>query len=176
MEGQEVVPIWDMVRMIATTRIVLPDTTVRLSAGRTQILPEEAYRAEIDSRVPLQLDPGESRTISVNVTNRSPVTWTPAETSGLFLRNRWRNQFDKQAQIRLDGSAPLTETVASGESVSIDLTIRAPSTPGYWMLYLDLADEGVAWFFEKGSPKARRGISISRWSRWARPFKRRLHS
>jgi len=34
LEDQPPVPIWDMVRMIATTRIVLPDTAVRLSAGR----------------------------------------------------------------------------------------------------------------------------------------------
>ena len=40
MGEHEIVPIWDMVRMIATTRIVLPDTTVRLSAGRTQMTDE----------------------------------------------------------------------------------------------------------------------------------------
>ncbi len=34
MEEQPPVPIWDMVRMIATTRIVIPTTAVRLSAGR----------------------------------------------------------------------------------------------------------------------------------------------
>ncbi len=34
MENQPPVPIWDMVRMIATTRIVIPTTAVRLSAGR----------------------------------------------------------------------------------------------------------------------------------------------
>jgi biotin synthase len=34
LEEQPPVPIWDMVRMIATTRIVLPRTAVRLSAGR----------------------------------------------------------------------------------------------------------------------------------------------
>lgn len=34
LEKQETVPIWDMVRMIATTRIVVPSTSVRLSAGR----------------------------------------------------------------------------------------------------------------------------------------------
>ena len=34
---QEPVPIWDMVRMVATTRIVMPMTQVRLSAGRTQM-------------------------------------------------------------------------------------------------------------------------------------------
>ena len=30
-------PIWDMVRMIATTRIIMPKTVVRLSAGRTEM-------------------------------------------------------------------------------------------------------------------------------------------
>lgn len=34
LENQPPVPIWDMVRMIATARIVLPETAVRLSAGR----------------------------------------------------------------------------------------------------------------------------------------------
>jgi len=34
LENQEQVPVWDMVRMIATTRIVMPHTSVRLSAGR----------------------------------------------------------------------------------------------------------------------------------------------
>ena len=34
---QQLVSIWDMVRMVATTRIVLPETQVRLSAGRTQM-------------------------------------------------------------------------------------------------------------------------------------------
>jgi len=37
---QPIVPIWEMVRMIATTRIVMPDTVVRLSAGRTQMSTE----------------------------------------------------------------------------------------------------------------------------------------
>ena len=40
LEEQEVVPIWDMIRMVATTRIVLPTTTVRLSAGRTEMSKE----------------------------------------------------------------------------------------------------------------------------------------
>jgi biotin synthase len=31
------VEIWDMIRMVATARIVLPETQVRLSAGRTQM-------------------------------------------------------------------------------------------------------------------------------------------
>jgi biotin synthase len=37
LEEQEPVSIWEMIRMVATTRIVMPQTQVRLSAGRTQM-------------------------------------------------------------------------------------------------------------------------------------------
>jgi biotin synthase len=37
LEDQKPVEIWDMVRMVATTRIVMPETQVRLSAGRTNM-------------------------------------------------------------------------------------------------------------------------------------------
>ncbi|WP_299313394.1 biotin synthase BioB [uncultured Aquimarina sp.] len=37
MEDQTPVEIWDMIRMVATTRIVMPQTQVRLSAGRTEM-------------------------------------------------------------------------------------------------------------------------------------------
>lgn len=37
LENQPPVPVWDMVRMIATARIVLPETAVRLSAGRQEM-------------------------------------------------------------------------------------------------------------------------------------------
>src|SRR5690606_25758468 len=31
------IPIWDVVRMVATARILMPETQVRLSAGRTEM-------------------------------------------------------------------------------------------------------------------------------------------
>ncbi len=40
LEDQKPVSIWEMVRMVATTRIVIPETQVRLSAGRTEMSQE----------------------------------------------------------------------------------------------------------------------------------------
>ncbi len=40
LEDQKPVSIWDMIRMVATTRIVMPETQVRLSAGRTEMTRE----------------------------------------------------------------------------------------------------------------------------------------
>ena len=37
LEQEKPVEIWEMIRMVATTRIVMPDTQVRLSAGRTNM-------------------------------------------------------------------------------------------------------------------------------------------
>ena len=37
MENEKPVEIWEMIRMVATTRIVMPKTQVRLSAGRTSM-------------------------------------------------------------------------------------------------------------------------------------------
>ena len=37
LEDQKHVEIWEMIRMVATTRIVMPETQVRLSAGRTEM-------------------------------------------------------------------------------------------------------------------------------------------
>ncbi|MEA1787230.1 biotin synthase BioB [Arenibacter sp. GZD96] len=40
MEAMEPIAIWDMIRMVATTRIVMPQTQVRLSAGRNEMTRE----------------------------------------------------------------------------------------------------------------------------------------
>jgi len=40
LEEQQPVSIWEMIRMVATTRIVMPQSTVRLSAGRTEMSTE----------------------------------------------------------------------------------------------------------------------------------------
>jgi biotin synthase len=37
LEGNQKVDIWNMVRMIATARIIMPKAMVRLSAGRTEM-------------------------------------------------------------------------------------------------------------------------------------------
>ncbi len=37
MEDQKPVEIWEMIRMVATTRIIMPKTQVRLSTGRTEM-------------------------------------------------------------------------------------------------------------------------------------------
>lgn len=40
LENQKTIPVWDMVRMVATSRILFPQSIIRLSAGRTEMSQE----------------------------------------------------------------------------------------------------------------------------------------
>jgi biotin synthase len=40
LEDQKTVPVWDMIRMVATSRILFPQSIIRLSAGRTEMSQE----------------------------------------------------------------------------------------------------------------------------------------
>ncbi len=40
LEDQKAIPVWDMVRMVATSRILFPQSIIRLSAGRTEMSQE----------------------------------------------------------------------------------------------------------------------------------------
>jgi biotin synthase len=43
MEEEKPVEIWEMIRMVATTIIIMPETQVRLSAGRMNMSREGPY-------------------------------------------------------------------------------------------------------------------------------------
>ncbi|MDQ1706845.1 MAG: hypothetical protein QOJ88_56, partial [Pyrinomonadaceae bacterium] len=47
-----------------------------------------------------------------------------------------------------------------GEETTVPLTITAPKTPGEYTLEVDLVQEQVAWFHDKGSASARVKIKV----------------
>jgi len=121
-------------------------------AARWQMLPERAYRARIGAlaRVPLRVPAGAPLALRVRVQNQSPETWAPTERSGIVLANRWLDGAGRTARW-LDGQARLAAALGPGQSVELRLEMAAPGEPGDHVLELDMVDEGVAWFGEKGS-------------------------
>jgi hypothetical protein len=49
-----------------------------------------------------------------------------------------------------------------GEEVEVPLAISAPTTPGNYILEVDLVQEQVSWFHDKGSPTARTNVTVVR--------------
>ena len=51
-------------------------------------------------------------------------------------------------------------TLAPGEHVDVELGVQAPGEPGSYLVDVDLVQERVCWFAERGSPTARAPVSV----------------
>jgi hypothetical protein len=118
-------------------------------------LPAGAFNAALslpDS--PTAMQPGERRVVYVAVKNSSDTTW-PAlgEAGGRFrvkVGNCWRKLNGKRfAQGNAFGA--FFFDVERGKTVEVPLPITAPQTPGEYLLEIDLRQDQVAWFRDRGS-------------------------
>lgn len=133
------------------------DDPPRIASG--QPLPADAYRARISAQAP-QAMAGESVAVRVDVTNESGVAWPPSARSGLYVANRWVRA-DGARAIEIDARAPLESGLAAGETQAIELVVTAPREGGRWLLEIDVVDEGVAWFKERGSKPCLLELSVA---------------
>jgi hypothetical protein len=92
--------------------------------------------------------------LTVRVYNLSDCVWPSVEnTEGLHPVRagvRWYREADGLV-IEDGGRADLLHPLAPGEEVDLELAITAPRAPGTFNLEVDLVQELVAWFRDKGS-------------------------
>ncbi len=126
-------------------------------------MPDSAYVAAIVlTDPPVSLSTSELATLGVVVTNDSPVEWRHDIPAGrhLCVANHWRRQDGTMAMFD-DARARLPRTIGPGESFEVRLRVQAPGEPGAYLLEVDLVQELVCWFAEKGSSTARAAVKIS---------------
>ncbi|MBF0275410.1 MAG: AMP-binding protein [Nitrospinae bacterium] len=125
-----------------------------------QKLNKEDYAAEITADIPRFLSPGKTIKIVVKVKNLSKITWLPSKKSGIKLANRWK----KDAHIYrsgIDGCSEIVEEVLPGKSIEISHKITAPKKKYKMRIVdIDLIDEGITWFQEKGSKPLQKRMYI----------------
>jgi amino acid adenylation domain-containing protein len=131
----------------------LRETLDRVQTDESSILKEEAYRSQISTIPLLTLQTGETRSFAVTVRNISSVTWLATEKSGIFLANHW---LDENGEIVrwLDSKVSLDRDLPPNASIDLEITVNAPKETGQYLLELDLVEEGVTWFKQKGSDTA----------------------
>ncbi|MBR8829370.1 MAG: tetratricopeptide repeat protein [Gomphosphaeria aponina SAG 52.96 = DSM 107014] len=115
-----------------------------------EILPETAYSAQITVEKTLVGIAGETLNFQVKVKNNSPVTWQATEKSGITLGNYWLEGTGKTIQ-GVDGRVYLLADVPPEGEIPLELPITIPIEPGNYLMALDLVEEGVTWFRNKGS-------------------------
>lgn len=116
------------------------------------ILTENSYKAAIKAPKLLVMTSGLKKTIDIKLINKSKETWRKTTSSGITIGNSW-SSINGKTKIYSDGYVPLTSDILPGEEINTNITVTPPSKQGLWLLNIDLIDEGVCWFQEKGSKR-----------------------
>jgi len=122
-------------------------------------MPDEAYAAGLRIReAPGHVAPGGHVTVGVEITNTSPFEWSRDAFGVIRAGNHWLDATGAMI-VRDDGREALPETLPSGDTTVVSITMTAPSEAGDYLCEIDLAHEGVTWFADKGSPVVRIAVT-----------------
>jgi hypothetical protein len=135
-------------------------------------LPGSGFKAGITLIDPLsKLRAGEKASIQVKVKNISDVQWYarggeinmfPDNRYYLAVGNRWLKAEGEQLLTNMDGRYGLDRDLKPGEETEVPLAVTAPKELGEYILEIDVLQEQVAWFHDKGSQMARTKVSVVR--------------
>lgn len=134
-------------------------------------LPDAAFKAQLTlPELPARLRAGQKETVQVRIKNASDVFWwarggevndRPDNFFYIAAGNRWLKP-DGSLVTDMDGRYGISKDLKPGEETEIPLTVTAPKEPGDYLLEVDLVQEQVAWFSDKGSPTARAKVTVVR--------------
>jgi len=132
-------------------------------------LPDKGFKAQITlTDPPVKFRAGQKETILVKIKNASDVIWWQrgGETNNrsdnqfyIAVGNHWLDK-DGKTVADLEGHGGIPKDLKPGEEIEAPLLITAPKIPGDYTLEVDLVQEGVAWFHEKGSPTANIKVKV----------------
>ncbi len=122
-------------------------------------LPPEAWRASLTliGTVP-PLNPGRVAQLRVRVRNDSPVPWP--DSADLRVGNHWRAP-DGSSVLFDDARTVIGSAVNPGTECEVQLDVFAPVEPGEYELEVDLVQEGVNWFADRGSSTVRLPVTVA---------------
>ena len=141
-----------------------PSIDTEASVRVLKPLPDNGFKAEITvANPPAQLKVRQRVELAVKVKNASGVEWPMRghEGDGKFqvnLGDGWRTADGKE--VKVDQRAFLPRALKPGEQVEIPFVIVAPDKAGDFVVEIDMVQEGVAWFVNKGSVPAKLKIKV----------------
>ena len=143
-------------------RVVRPGGLVIVQAvsapwTRGQLGPQVCQAEITVLEAPASLRPGTAGLVRARVTNRGTGLWPVDEE--IRLGNHWRD--GDTITVHDDGRADLPFALRPGETVEITLSIRAPESPGEYVLELDMMQELVAWWTQFASPTTHIPVTVT---------------
>jgi hypothetical protein len=109
------------------------------------------------------LKAGRAETVRVEIRNAGRATWPAVgQPDGSFrvgVRWRWLKGVEPTAP-GYAGETKLPFDMDAGEFAAVEIKVVAPPDPGDYFLELDMAQERVAWFGERGSKTLRQEVRV----------------
>jgi hypothetical protein len=134
-------------------------------------MPDAAFKAQLSlPDPPAKLRVGQQERVQVRLKNDSNVFWWARggeinERNDNFFYiaagNRWLKA-DGTMYTDSDGRYGIGKDLKPGEETEVPLLVSAPKEPGDYILEVDLIQEQVSWFSDKGSPTARAKVTVVR--------------
>jgi hypothetical protein len=127
-------------------------------------LPDSSFKMALSvAAPPKELKAGAKLTLQVKVKNTGAASWPALERAAggyqVHLGNHWLDTNNKTLQLD-DARGTLVEDLKPGGEATIPLEITAPAKPGGYVLELDMVQEGVSWFRDKGAQTLRLPVQV----------------
>jgi SAM-dependent methyltransferase len=162
----------ELVRSAKPAGVLLLQTTIGLAPiGSAPHLDPARCAARISVvDPPIAVRAGEPLTLSCVVENVGSESWRSVGFHQVRLGNHWLSA-DGDCVVRDDGRAMFPHDLGPGERVALELTVTAPARSGGYFVELDIVEEALAWFADRGSPTLRLPLRVRRPS-----FRSRRHT
>ncbi|HXI62739.1 MAG TPA: hypothetical protein VNF70_08505, partial [Pyrinomonadaceae bacterium] len=100
-----------------------------------------------------QFSPGELISIPISIENCGDTLWLTGQSVRAGIVMPAVRVFDRAGSLvtEFHGEPLLPHPVAPGETVRIKIEYKAPQRSGSYRLKLDLVDQRVCWFEDRGS-------------------------
>ena len=129
-------------------------------APAVQPLPDEGFRVEwVSNTVPGTVKAGSRTPVRITFKNVGAAVWLdpastgnrPPDAGAVRIAYRWLPS--GRRPLGYEGRVNLASPLPPGQSVTLDVSVSAPSEPGAYRLQFDLVQEFVAWFQGMDAPR-----------------------
>jgi hypothetical protein len=149
--------------LLIEVKLAAPQDAAR--AAEAGPLDDDAFDAAVSvDAPPTSMRAGQKETIMVGVRNASQYAWPARPLSGgqftVNVANTWLDARTGALVNNLDGRSPITRDLNPGDELQLPLSVTAPDAPGLYTLEIDMVQEGVAFFKEKGSTPLRLRLRV----------------